>query len=100
MIADIRVPGILHFLYKSRVQVQFTMPAFPANAHVERKLLALYRRLHAIVYTRKTHIKILHYVSRRFSALAWIGSGFECYVVAEGRAGRSTLAIGARGIVQ
>jgi vacuolar fusion protein MON1 len=99
-VADIGVSGILHFLYKSRVQVQFTMPAFPANEHVERKLLSLYRHLHAIVHARKTHIKIFHYVSRRFSALVWIGTGFDCYVVAEGKVGRRTLAIGARSIVR
>jgi vacuolar fusion protein MON1 len=98
--ADIGISGIIHFLYKSKVQVQFTMPALPSNEHMTRHLLALYRHLHAVVHTRKTHIKIFHYLSRRFSALVWVGTGFECYVVAEGKIGRSMLAKSARAIVR
>lgn len=97
---DVGIPGILHFLYKSRTQVQFTQPAPPPNQHQTNRLLSLYRHLHAVVHARKTHVKIFHYVSRRFSALVWLGAGFECYVVAEGRVGRGVLARGARGVVK
>jgi len=99
-ISDVGIPGVLHFIYKSRLQVQFTMPSLPSNESVTRRLLALYRHLHAVVHARKTHVKIFHYVSTRYSALVWIGSGFECFVVAEGRVGRGILARGARGIVR
>jgi len=98
--ADVGVPGLLHFMYKSRLQVQFTMPSLPANDRQSNRLLALYRHLHTVVHARRTHIKIFHYTSRRFSALVWVGSGFECYTVAEGRVGRGVLARGARGIVR
>lgn len=80
--------------------MQYTMPAFPANEHMEKRLLGLYRHLHAVVHARRTHIKIFHYLSRRFSALVWVGAGFECYVVAEGRVGRGVLARAARAIVR
>lgn len=98
--ADVGIPGLLHFIYKSRVQIQFTMPTLPPNEPQAKRLLALYRHLHSIVHTRKTHLKIFHYMSRRFSALVWVGTGFECYVVAEGRVGRGILARGARGVVR
>jgi vacuolar fusion protein MON1 len=97
---DVGVPGVTHFIYKSRVQVQFTMPAFPSEDRQTRRLLSLYRHLHAVVHGRKTHIKIFHYMSRRFSALVWAGTGFECYTVVEGRASRGVLARGARSIVR
>ena len=97
---DIGVPGVSHFIYKSRVQVQFTMPSLPSNDRQARRLLALYRHLHAVVHTRKTHVKLFHYMSRRYSALVWVGSGFECYAVAEGKVGRGVLARGARGVVR
>lgn len=87
-------------MYKSRLQVQFTMPSLPPNERQSKRLLALYRHLHAVVHARRTHIKIFHYTSRRFSALVWVGSGFECYTVAEGRVGRGVLARGARAIVR
>src|SRR5271168_1436666 len=29
--ADVGIPGVLHFIYKSRLQVQFTMPSLPSN---------------------------------------------------------------------
>ena len=100
MSADLGVPGVIHFIYKSRLQVQFTMPSLPANESQSQRLLALYRHLHAAVHARRTQIKIFHYLGRRFSALVWIGSGFECYAVAEGRVGRGVLARGAKGIVR
>ena len=98
--ADVGVSGIVHFIYKSKVQVQFTMPTFPANEYTTKRLLALYRHLHSVVHSRKTHVKIFHYLSRRFSALVWVGAGFECYVVAEGRIGRGILARSSRAVVR
>jgi vacuolar fusion protein MON1 len=100
MVADVGVPGVFHFIYKSKLQVQFTMPAYPSNERQTARLRALYRHLHAVVHAKKTHVKIFHYVSRRFSSLVWVGTGFECYVVAEGRVARGVLARGARGIVR
>jgi vacuolar fusion protein MON1 len=100
IVADVGIPGVFHFIYKSKLQVQYTMPAYPANDRQTTRLLALYRHLHAVVHARKTHVKIFHYVSRRFSALVWVGTGFECYVVAEGRVARGVLARGARGVVR
>jgi len=100
IMSDVGIPGVLHFIYKSRLQVQYTMPSLPSNDHQSRRLLALYRHLHAVVHAKRAHVKIFHYTSRRFSALVWVGSGFECYVVAEGRVGRGVLARGARGIVR
>jgi vacuolar fusion protein MON1 len=97
---DVGVPGIIHFMYKSRVQVQFTMPAFPSSDRTARRLRELYRHLQAVVHGRKTHVKIFHYMSRRYSALVWAGTGFECYTVAEGRVSRGVLARGARGVVR
>ena len=94
------VSGVLHFMYKSRVQVQFTMPSLPGNERQARRVLALYRNLHALVHARRAHIKIFHHASRRFSALVWVGTGFECYVVAEGRVSRGVLARGARSVVR
>jgi hypothetical protein len=43
---------------------------------------------------------VFHYMSRRFSALVWVGTGFECYVVAEGRVSRAVLARASRNIVR
>ena len=100
MKADVGVQGMLHFIYKSRVQVQFTMPNLPSNERQARHVLLLYRHLHSVVHTKKTHIKIFHQVSSRYSALAWVGSGFECYVVADGKVARGALARGIRNIVR
>lgn len=100
MVGDVGVPGVSHFIYKSRVQVQFTMPSLPSNGRQARRFLSLYRHLHAVIHARKTHIKIFHYMSRRYSALVWVGTGFECYAIAEGKVGRGVLARGAKGIVR
>ena len=76
------------------------MPSLPSNEKQAKRLLALYRHLHAVVHARKSHVKIFHYMSRRFNALVWVGSGFECYTVAEGKVGTGLLARGTRGIVR
>ncbi|KAK9450691.1 trafficking protein Mon1-domain-containing protein [Limtongia smithiae] len=94
---DIGAPAIQHFLYKSRSSVQFTMPNFephfPDRAS-QHELMCLYRRLHAAIHTKHTHLKVL-YVSRGSTiALAWATHSFEVYCVASAQTSKTILAQG------
>ena len=92
-----------HFLYKSRGNVQFTMPAFEphfAGAVARRKLMTLYAQLHEAVHARNGHLKVLHAVSREAAALAWVTPVFELYCVAPPAASRQAVTQAANRVVQ
>lgn len=92
-----------HFLYKSRGNVQFTMPAFEphfAGAVARRKLVTLYAQLHEAVHARSSHLKVLHAVSREATALGWVTPVFELYCVAAPGASRQAVTQAANRVVQ
>lgn len=102
--ADI-VPGTVlrHFLYKSRGNVQFTMPSFEPHFHglvARRKVISLYHRLHESVHARTAHLKVQHCVALDSISLAWETPLFELYCVAGPDASRAALAQGANRVVQ
>lgn len=100
------IPGgtpLNHFLYKSRGNVQFTMPSFEphfAGAVARRKLMTLYAQLHDAVHARNNHLKVLHAASREATALAWVTPVFELYCVAGAGAERQTVTQAANKVVQ
>ncbi|KAI9760817.1 MAG: hypothetical protein M4579_001447 [Chaenotheca gracillima] len=99
------VPGtvIRHFLYKSRANVQFTMPTFALHfntALARRKLLSVYHGLHASVHAKTSHLKVQHVVGGAHVALAWVTPTFELYCVAGPNASRNAVAQGANRILQ
>ncbi|KAH8815003.1 trafficking protein Mon1-domain-containing protein [Xylogone sp. PMI_703] len=99
------VPGIQlkHFLYKSRPNVQFVMPAFSPHFGTlisRRRLMTLYHQLHASTHAKHNHLKVLHCVAKDSISLAWITPNFEFYGVAGPNASRSSLAQGANKIAQ
>ncbi|EKD19224.1 Vacuolar fusion protein mon-1 [Drepanopeziza brunnea f. sp. 'multigermtubi' MB_m1] len=99
------VPGtsLRHFLYKSRANVQFTMPSFSPHFDTllaRRKLMTLYHNLHASTHAKHSHLKILHCMNRDSISLAWTTPTFELYCVAGPHASRAGLAQGANKVIQ
>ncbi|KAF2087181.1 DUF254-domain-containing protein, partial [Saccharata proteae CBS 121410] len=99
------VPGTVlrHFLYKSRGNVQFTMPSYEPyiqGALDRRRLMTLYAELHAHMHTRPTHLKIHHSTSTHNISLAWITPLFELYAIAPGDTSRAALAQAANKVIQ
>ena len=91
-----------HFVYKSRGNVQFTMPSFEPHFHglvARRKLLSLYHTLHASIHTRTAHLKVQHCASHDSISLAWETPLFELYCVAGPNASRTALAQGANKVI-
>ena len=101
------IPGelrMVHFLYKSRQNVQFTMPEFSVCVDGEgkggrRRLMRLYHRLHASVHAKGAHLKGCWVSRGGEEALAWVLPGCEVYVVARG-GGRERLAKAAMRVVR
>ncbi len=103
-ITDI-VPGTVlrHFLYKSRANVQFTMPSYEPHFTTllaRRRLLSLYHTLHASMHAKSAHLKVHHCISRESTSLAWITPLFELYCVAGPHASRNALAQSANKVIQ
>ncbi|KAF2175625.1 DUF254-domain-containing protein [Zopfia rhizophila CBS 207.26] len=99
------VPGspLRHFLYKSRGNVQFTMPSFDPyfqTALDRRRLMNLYHHLHAHLHTKPTHLKIHHSTSTTNISLAWTTPLFELYCVAPATTSRAALAQAANKVIQ
>lgn len=99
------VPGTVlrHFLYKSRANVQFTMPSYEPHFTTllaKRRLLSLYHTLHASVHAKNAHLKVHHCISRESISLAWITPLFELYCVAGPHASRNALAQSANKVIQ
>ncbi|KAL1880804.1 hypothetical protein VTK73DRAFT_4974 [Phialemonium thermophilum] len=102
---------VVHFLYKSRANVQFVMSSLDdpsttsasgdaGNLITRRRLMTLYHQLHAAAHARHAHLKVLHCVSHDSSSLAWVTPAFELYCVAGPNASRAALTHGANQIVQ
>ena len=94
------VPGtpIRHFLYKSRPNVQFTMPDW--GRADRRRLMAVYHQLHAAVHTKHAHLKVCFSSRKHAEALAWVLPAFELYVVAAPGSKREAVVKGAQRLVQ
>ncbi|KAF2144583.1 uncharacterized protein K452DRAFT_284909 [Aplosporella prunicola CBS 121167] len=98
-------PGTVlrHFIYKSRGNVQFTMPSYEPHfktALDRRLLISLYASLHAHLHTRPAHLKIHHGTSTHHISLAWTTPLFELYAIAPGTTSRAALAQAANKVIQ
>ncbi|KAF2129746.1 DUF254-domain-containing protein [Dothidotthia symphoricarpi CBS 119687] len=99
------VPGspLRHFLYKSRGNVQFTMPSYAPyfESQLEkRQLLNLYDKLHTNVHNKPSTLKVHHETNTTYIALAWSTPLFELYAVAPSYISRAALATSANQIIQ
>ncbi|KAK5093537.1 Vacuolar fusion protein mon1 [Exophiala xenobiotica] len=99
------VPGtaLRHFLYKSKGNVQFFMPAFESqfsDMQSKRQLFSIYHALHASVHAKYAAVKVQHIVNSTCSALAWVTPMFELYCIASAGTSRNALAQNANKVVQ
>lgn len=94
---------VLHFLYKSRLHVQFFMPDSPhfPDALSWRRLMTRYATLHASVHGRVGgKNKVVHLTGRDGVGAAWATQEFEVYAVAERGAPRDKVARGVEAVVK
>ncbi|KAF1839618.1 DUF254-domain-containing protein [Decorospora gaudefroyi] len=99
------VPGspLRHFLYKSRGNVQFTMPSYSPYfeaALEKRRLVDLYHKLQSNLHAKPASLKVHHETNTTCIALAWSTPLFELYAVAPANTSRAALAQSANKIIQ
>ncbi|KAM0791330.1 hypothetical protein ACM66B_005800 [Microbotryomycetes sp. NB124-2] len=91
-LAELAIPGLRHFLYKSKVHVQITQPAYEGeyeNEDNRKRLVTLYQNVHEVIHPRSTHAtgnansvpaKLAYIRTEHEAILGWATSKFELYV--------------------
>ncbi|KAJ3557656.1 hypothetical protein NM688_g1358 [Phlebia brevispora] len=85
-VGDLSIPGLRHFLYKSRPQVQVTMPIFEDpydDTNEWRRLITLYQTLHDNIHAKsgqESTLKLQYLRTERESLMGWITQPFELYL--------------------
>jgi len=85
-VADLSVPGLRHFIYKSRSHVQITLPAYeePYDDMMERRrLITLYQTMHDAIHAKSGQdlpLKLQYIRTEKEAVLGWITQPFEMYI--------------------
>ncbi|KAJ6475067.1 trafficking protein Mon1-domain-containing protein [Mycena vitilis] len=103
-VAELGIPGLRHFLYKSRAQVQITCPTFEDpydNIDERRRLTTLYQTIHDAIHAKsgqEATLKLQYIRTEKESVMGWITQPFELYVTLSPRLPKSA-AVGAANAV-
>lgn len=93
---------VQHFIYKSRENVQFVMSSLSLfdAASERRRLWDAHHKMHADVHRKNAHLRVGFCAGTRETALGWVSSGFELYLVARPYSSRRNLVKAAEEIVK
>jgi len=72
---DTGIPGLRHFLYKSRTHVQFTMPELTdpySSQSAKKRLLRQYQHMHERMHRTARPLKVLFHASEHETMLGWV----------------------------
>lgn len=103
-VADLGIPGLRHFVYKSRSQVQVAVPIFEDpydNLEDHRRLITLYQTLHDAIHAKSGQegtLKLQYIRTEKESVMGWITQPFELYIAISPRLPK-TAAVGAANAV-
>ena len=77
-VSNLGIPGLRHFLYKSRSHVQITMPEFEDpydDLDDRRRLITLYQTLHDAIHAKSgqgSTLKLQYIRTERESVMGWV----------------------------
>ncbi|TCD70523.1 Vacuolar fusion protein mon1 [Steccherinum ochraceum] len=86
LVSDLSIPGLRHFVYKSRPNVQITLPEFEDpydDDNEKRRLITLYQILHDNIHAKsgqESQLKMQYIRTERESVMGWITQPFELYL--------------------
>lgn len=96
-VAELGIPGLRHFVYKARAQVQVTFPVFedPYDGVAEqRRLVTLYQILHDAIHAKSGQsepLKLQYLRTEKECVMGWITQSFEMYVALSPRLPKSAV---------
>ncbi|KAI0333661.1 DUF254-domain-containing protein [Cubamyces sp. BRFM 1775] len=85
-VSSLSVPGLRHFVYKSRSHVQITMPLFEEpydTPNEKRRLITLYQTLFDAIHAKSGQertLKLQYIRTSQESVMGWITQPFELYL--------------------
>ncbi|KAK2914663.1 vacuolar fusion protein MON1 homolog A [Channa argus] len=82
-VAQVGIPELRHFLYKSKSSGLYTSPEFPAlyqSDEEQERLMGLYQDLHSHLHHPTRPLRSFYRCSETENLLAWVTSGFELYL--------------------
>ncbi|GLB38308.1 putative trafficking protein Mon1 [Lyophyllum shimeji] len=103
-VADLGIPGLRHFVYKSRSHVQVTAPTFEDpydSVEDRRRLITIYQTLHDALHAKSGQegtLKLQYIRTEMESVMGWITQPFELYIALSSRLPK-TAAVGAANAV-
>ncbi|KAG0265271.1 Vacuolar fusion protein mon1b [Mortierella polycephala] len=83
-VGDTGIPGLRHFLYKSRTNVQYTMPELSdlyTSLSSKKRLLRQYQHMNERMHRKSRPLKLFFHVGEHETMLGWITPNFELYAV-------------------
>ncbi|KAM5533422.1 hypothetical protein V8D89_012860 [Ganoderma adspersum] len=99
-VSSLSIPGLRHFIYKSRSHVQITMPLFEDpydSPHEKRRLITLYQTLYDAIHAKsgqESTLKLQYIKTSQEAVMGWITQPFELYLALSPRLPKSA-AVGA-----
>ncbi|KAG1872390.1 DUF254-domain-containing protein [Suillus subalutaceus] len=85
--SQLAIPGLRHFVYKSRSHVQITLPAFEEpydTLDAKRRIVTLYQIVHDAIHAKSGqtgNLKLQYIRTENEIVMGWITQPFELYVV-------------------
>ncbi|KAF8527468.1 DUF254-domain-containing protein [Hysterangium stoloniferum] len=102
--SELGIPGLLHFLYKSRVHVQATCPVWDddyQSSDDQHRLITLYQTVHDAIHAKSGQggpLKLQYIRTEKEAVMGWITQPFELYIALSPRLPK-TAAVGAANAV-
>ncbi|KAF8582823.1 DUF254-domain-containing protein [Ramaria rubella] len=84
--SELGIPGLRHFIYKSRVHVQVTSPVWDdeyQGLDDQRRLITLYQTVHDAIHAKsgqETTLKVQYVRTDKEAVMGWITRPFELYI--------------------
>ncbi|KAI0269832.1 trafficking protein Mon1-domain-containing protein [Gloeopeniophorella convolvens] len=85
-VADLSIPGLRHFIYKTRAHVQITSPTYEDpydDVKEQRRLITLYQILHDGIHAKSGQdlpLKLQYIRTEKEAVMGWITQPFEMYI--------------------
>ncbi|KAI0300286.1 trafficking protein Mon1-domain-containing protein [Russula brevipes] len=85
-VADLSIPGLRHFIYKSRAHVQITAPIYEEpydDIKERRRLVTLYQTMHDNIHAKSGQdlpLKLQYIRTEKEAVMGWITQPFEMYI--------------------
>ncbi|KAI0725621.1 trafficking protein Mon1-domain-containing protein [Fomitopsis betulina] len=105
-VADLGIPGLLHFVYKSRAHVQVTLPLFEDpydDVNEKRRLITLYQTLYDNIHAKSgqgSTLKLQYIRTEKESVLGWITQPFEVYLALSPRMPKTAIVNAANAVAR